>query len=211
MHVRSDEDVIARVLAGDTGHFELLMRRYNQRLYRTARAITRDDSEAQDVVQEGYVRAYTNLAQFAGRASFGTWLTRIVVHEALGRLRQPGRFVDAEETMPLLPSNTPGPEEQASTRELARALENAIDALPSAFRAVFMLRDVEGLSTAEAAECLELNEQTTKTRLHRARMLLRDHLASRTQAALPRAFEFAGARCDALVANVLARIAGAAS
>jgi RNA polymerase sigma-70 factor (ECF subfamily) len=202
----ADEEVVGRVLAGNPADFEILMRRYNQRLYRTARAITRDDTEATDVVQEAYVRTYTNLAQFAGRASFATWLTRIVVHEALARLRRRARFVDSEETMPLLPSNAPGPEEQASNRELARALEYAIDALPTDYRAVFMLREVEGLSTADTAACLELNEATTKTRLHRARALLRDHLASRAAEALPGTFEFAGARCDALVARVLARI-----
>jgi RNA polymerase sigma-70 factor (ECF subfamily) len=203
----SDDDVVARVRAGDVGRFEILMRRYNRRLYRTARAIVRDDAEAEDVVQEGYVRAYAHLTQFAGRASFATWLTRIVVHEALARARRRGRFVDAEEIMPVTPTETPGPEAQASTRELARALEDAIDALPDPFRAVFMLREVEGLSTAETAASLALNEQTTKTRLHRARTLLREHLTASAQAALPGAFAFAGARCDALVRAVLARIA----
>jgi RNA polymerase sigma-70 factor (ECF subfamily) len=203
----SDDDVVARVRAGDVGRFEILMRRYNQRLYRTARAVVRDDAEAEDVVQEAYVRAYAHLAQFAGRASFATWLTRIVVHEALARVRRRGRYVDAEEIMPVTPTETPGPEAQASTRELARALEDAIDSLPDAFRAVFMLREVEGLSTAETAACLALNEQTTKTRLHRARTLLREHLTASAQAALPGAFEFAGARCDALVRAVMTRLA----
>ena len=202
-----DEEVLERVRAGELGLFEIIMRRYNQRLYRTARAITGDDDEAKDVVQDAYVRAYASLDQFAGRASFATWLTRIAAHEALARVRHRRRFVDLEDAMPTLPSNTPGPEQRASDRELARALEAAIDALPGVYRSVFVLRDVEGLSTAETAECLEITEQTAKTRLHRARTLLRNHLVARARAALPSTFTFAGARCDAVVAGVLVRIA----
>jgi RNA polymerase sigma-70 factor (ECF subfamily) len=160
------------------------------------------------VAQEAWVRAYTHLSQFAGRAAFGTWLTRIAVHEALGRLRRRGHVVDGEDAMAEIPTAVPGPEAQVSDRELARALEHAIDSLPPAFRSVFMLRDVEGLSTAETAESLDLTEQTTKTRLHRARGLLRDHLAARARAVLPETFAFAGTRCDALVSAVMARIGG---
>ena len=204
----SDEDVVERVRAGELALFEILVRRYDQRLYRAARAITGDDAEAEDVVQEAYVRAYANLHQFAGRASFATWLTRIAAHEAFARLRRRGRLVD-EDPMPMLSSSAPGPEERASDRELAQALEAAIDALPAVYRTVFMLRDVEGLTTAETATCLEIGQQTVKTRLHRARTLLRNHLLTRARAALPAMFQFAGARCDAAVAAVLARIADA--
>ena len=205
-HALSDEEVIERVRGGDPGLFEIIMRRYNQRLYRVARAITGDDGEAEDVVQEAYARAYANLDQFAGRARFATWLTRIAVHETLARLRRRGRFVDIEDTMPMLPSAAPGPEQRTSDRELAQALEAAIDTLPAVYRSVFMLRQVEGLSTAETAECLEITEQTVKTRLHRARTLLRNHLVARARGALPATFQFAGARCDAVVARVLAKI-----
>ena len=204
----SDEEVVARVRGGETALFEIIMRRYNQRLFRAARAITRDDDEATDVVQDAYVRAYANLEQFAGRASFATWLTRIAVHEALARLRRQGRLGDTEDAM-AVPAFTPGPEERAFNRELAHVLEAAIDALPDGFRAVFMLRDVEGLSTAATAASLEITEQTTKTRLHRARALLRRHVSARTRAALPDVFEFAGARCDRIVATVLARLGSA--
>jgi RNA polymerase sigma-70 factor (ECF subfamily) len=202
-----DEEVVERVRAGELGLFEIIMRRYNQRLYRTARAITGDDDEAQDVVQAAYVRAYASLDQFAGRASFVTWLTRIAAHEAFARLRRRGRFVAIEDAMPTISSTTRGPEQRVSDRELAQALEAAIDALPDVYRSVFVLRDVEGLSTAETAECLEITVQTAKTRLHRARTLLRSHLVASARAALPAAFPFAGARCDAVVAGVLVRIA----
>lgn len=205
----ADEDVVERVRAGELSLFEILIRRYDQRLYRAARAIIGDDAEAEDVVQEAYFRAYTNLHQFAGRASFATWLTRIATHEAFTRLRRRGRLADIEDTMPMLSSSAPGPEERASDRELAQALEAAIDALPAVYRAVFMLREVEGLNTTETATCLEISQQTVKTRLHRARTLLRNHLFTRARAALPTIFQFAGVRCDAAVAAVLARIANA--
>jgi RNA polymerase sigma-70 factor (ECF subfamily) len=208
LHHPSDDAVVGRVRAGELADFEILMRRYNRRLYRAARAILGDAAEADDVVQDAYVRAYANLAQFAGRSSFGTWLTRIAVHEALARLRRRGRSADLEETMPFVPSDTPGPEDTAVRHELARALENAIDALPPAYRAVFMLREVEGLSTAETADSLDLNEQTTKTRLHRARTLLRTRLASSVSASLSDTYRFDGARCDAIVSGVMARITG---
>src|SRR5262249_29836990 len=203
----SDEEVIARVGRGEVALFEVVMRRYNQRLYRTARAITGDEREAEDVEQEAYVRAYSHLGQFEGRAHFATWLTRITIHEALARLRRRGRFVDLEEAMPTLSSSTPSPEQGVATRELAKLVEGAVDALPAAYRAVFVLRDVEGLSTAETAASLDIPEQTAKTRLHRARTLLRNYLSSQAHAALPSTFQFAGARCDRIVATVLTRIA----
>jgi RNA polymerase sigma-70 factor (ECF subfamily) len=203
----SDEEVIARVGRGEVALFEVVMRRYNQRLYRTARAITGDDREAEDVVQEAYVRAYSHLEQFAGRAHFATWLTKITIHEALARLRRRGRFVDLEEAMPTLSSSTPSPEQRVASKELGKLVEGAVDALPVAYRAVFVLRDVEGLSMAETAASLDIPEQTAKTRLHRARTLLRNHLSAQARAALPGAFQFAGARCDRIVATVLSRIA----
>lgn len=202
----SDEQVVERVRGGEPALFEILMRRYNQRLYRAARAITNNDSEAEDVVQESFVRAYTHLDQFAGRGRFSTWLTRIAVHEALACRRRGGQLVEIEEVIPMLSSPLRGPEQEVSDRELAEALEAAIGTLPEVYRSVFMLRDVEGLSTAETAACLEITEPTAKTRLHRARSLLRNRLFASARAALPGTFQFAGARCDALVAAVLARV-----
>lgn len=203
----SDEQVVACVRQGDVALFEIVLRRYNQRLYRTARAITGAAEEAENVVQDACVRAYRSLKQFAGRTTFATWLTRITINEALERLRREGRLVEFEEPMPTVSSDAPSPEQHVANRELGELLEEAVDALPDIYRAAFMLRDVEGLSTSETAACLDITEQTAKTRLHRARVLLRNHLAARAQAAVPATFQFAGARRDALVTAVLARIA----
>ena len=202
----TDDEVVERVRNGEPALYELLMRRHNQRIYRAARAIVRDSAEAEDVMQDAYVRAYENLSNFAGRATFATWLTKIAVHEALARVRRRGRFVDAEDTMPTLASDAPDPEQRASERELGAALETAIDTLPDGFRTVFVMRDVEGLSTAETAECLGINEETVKTRLHRARTALRARLLSRAQELLPGTFSFGESRCDRVVAAVLSRI-----
>src|SRR5438045_487034 len=171
----SDEEVVARVLAGEPALYELLMRRHNQRLYRVARAILRDDAEAEDVMQDAYVRAYQNLASFEGRAKFVTWLTRIAVHEALTRSRRRLRFQSVDpadesngEIMQSAPSTTRTPEQQAYDRELAAVLEKAVLSLSEQHRLVFMLRDVEELSREETAHCLNLTEENVKVRLHRA-------------------------------------------
>ena len=205
--VPTDEEVIARIQAGETVLFELLMRRYNQRVYRVVCAILGDRGEAEDVTQDAYVRAFEHLNQFAGRARFSTWLTRIAVHEASARLRRRGRHVALEDTMETLRSAAAGPEQGAADHELGRVIETAVAALPRVYGSVFMLREVEGLSTAETAACLEINEETVKTRLHRARALLRNHITARIGAAARDAFRFAGPQCDRTVAVVMARIA----
>ena len=209
----SDEEVVRRVRAGETALFEVVMRRYNQRLYRVARAILRDDAEAEDVTQQAYVNAYRHLDQFAGRAMFSTWLTKIAVHEALVRARRRGRFDDKEavhdrdgETMGAVTSPGPDPERQAFAGELRTLIESAIEALPEHYRAVFVMREVEGMSTAESAECLDITEETAKTRLHRARMLLRDALYERAGIESGAAFPFEAPRCDRVVAAVFERI-----
>ena len=213
----SDEEVVARVLAGDLPLFEVLMRRHNQRLYRTARAIVRDDAEAEDVMQEAYVRAYAALGQFEGRAQWATWLTRIAVNEALARVRARGRFVNREATElmeddvmakePPLPTRSDGPEAAASARELGALVEHAIDELPDTYRTVFVLREVQELSTAETAACLEVSEELVKVRLHRARAELRRLMDARLGAATREVFDFHASRCDRVVAAVLERIA----
>lgn len=207
----SDEEVIARVLAGETMLYELIMRRYNQRLYRTVRAILRDESETEDVMQDAYVRAYQHLNQFAGRSLFSTWLTRIAVHEALARLRKRGRLLQLDEVYPeadtsMLYSNSENPEQHTSNAELGHLLEEAILGLPDQFRAVVMLRDVEEMSTVETAEALEISEENVKTRLHRGHALLRKGLLARVSSTAASAFPFMGARCDRMVALVLERI-----
>jgi RNA polymerase sigma-70 factor (ECF subfamily) len=207
-----DEQVVSQVLAGQTALFEVLMRRYNERLYRAARAILRDDREAEDVMQQAYVNAYSHLRQFDRRSSFATWLTRIAVHEALARARRRGRYTDLDvDTLspmefPMRMTSTPDPERQAFARELGALLECAIDRLPDGSREVFMLRQVEGMSTAEVAEALGLSEDVVKTRLSRARATLRRDLYERTGLATPETFRFLRPRCDRVVAAVLARI-----
>ncbi len=206
-----DEEIAARVHGGDLPLFELLMRRYNQRLYRVARAIVKSDAEAEDVTQQAYVNAYVNLHQFAGRAKFSTWLTRIAVHEALSRARKQSRIAwpdddTQEDPMERIASPAVDPERQAFASELGALLERAVDDLPEGYRTVFVMRDVEGLSTAETAECLEMSEEAVKTRLHRAKAMLRDTLYDRAGLAAPTAFSFHLSRCDRIVAAVFQRI-----
>jgi RNA polymerase sigma-70 factor (ECF subfamily) len=202
-----DEGVVARVLAGEPRLFELLMRRYNRRLFRAARAILRNDAEAEDVVQDAWVRAFGHLATFEGRSLFSTWLTRICVHEALARVKKSARLepLDPEGREEVVMS-TGTPEQGASNGELRRALEEAIDTLPEPLRTAFVLRTVEGMSIAETAEVLGIPEDTVKTRAFRARALLQSRLQERFDALATGAFEFLGVRCDRMVARVLERI-----
>jgi RNA polymerase sigma-70 factor (ECF subfamily) len=209
----TDEEVVMRVLAGDAALFEVLMRRHNQRLYRIARSVVRDDAEAEDVMQHAYVQAYTRLGQFEGRARFSTWLTRIAFHEALTRAkrrRREGQRSPAspfeEDPMSSVKSTDPTPEQQAMHAELRAELERAVDRLPGLYRAVFVLRDVEGMSTADAAATLDIREDAVKTRLHRARAMLREELYRRAGASAGSVFAFHLSRCDGLVAAVRERL-----
>ena len=210
--VMSDEEVVRRVRAGETALFEVIMRRYNQRLFRVTRSILGNDGEAEDVTQDAYVRAYMHLDQFEGRAQFSTWLTKIAVHEALARLRARRRLVDIDapsgsvEDGMNLESKAPSPEQEVLNHTIRIVLETAVDRLPETYRSVFMLREVEGMSTAETADCLDLSEEAVKVRLHRARSLLRKQIYAQTGAATVGAFQFLGARCDLMVSTVLGRI-----
>jgi RNA polymerase sigma-70 factor, ECF subfamily len=208
-----DLEVVDRVRAGETGLYELLMRRYNRRLYRTIRSVVTDETEAEDVLQESWVRAYEHLSQFSGQAHFATWVTRIAFYEALARNRKSKRWTPLEnqagEIMPeanrtLTTSATP--ETQAMQGQLGQMLQAAVDALPEAYRSVFVLREVEQLSTSETAECLGLSEEAVKTRLHRSRALLRRDLENRIGPAIAEAYAFLGVRCDRTVVRVLERI-----
>jgi RNA polymerase sigma-70 factor, ECF subfamily len=181
-----DEDLVRRVLTGETQLFELIIRRHSQRLYRVARGILRDGCEAEDVMQAAYVRAYQHLSQFAGRAKFSTWLTRIAVHEALNRLEDRGRLRHIEEmsgpespASDVVHSQEPTPEQYVSSREHARVLEKAVLALPPKYRVVVMMRDLEEMSVAETAGCLDITEENVKVRLHRARAMLRHAIYAR--------------------------------
>lgn len=210
----SDEQVVADVLEGHTALFEVLMRRHNERVYRAARAIVRDEAEAEDVMQQAYVNAYANLRQFNRQALFSTWLTRIVINESLARVRRQRRYEPFEEDRSHLEAfvkqDSPrDPEREAASRELRNLLESAIDGLPDGAREVFMLRDVEGMSTAEAGAALGISDDAVKTRLSRARAALRHDLMERTRSSTPEVFRFYRPRCDRVVARVLNRIASA--
>jgi RNA polymerase sigma-70 factor (ECF subfamily) len=210
-----DGALIEQVLAGNSAIFELLMRRYNERVYRAVRSILREEQEVEDVMQQAYVNAFTHLRQYNGSAQFSTWLVRIAINEALARVRRQGRYEAFDEGGPgVEPFATRGPdgnpEHQAFSQELRGLLEWAIDRLPNGMREVFVLRDVEELSTLETAECLGVSEDVVKTRLSRGRALLRQQLMERTGASAPDAFRFYRPRCDRVVAGVLATITTAA-
>lgn len=208
----SDEEAVRRVLEGETALFETIMRRYNQRLYRVTRAILRNDSEAEDVIQDAYVRAYEHLDQFAGKAAFSTWLTRIAIHAALARRRRSRRVEELEtvnmkeDCIPTLESSTPDPEAQTAQSQARHFLEAAIDALPEDYRTVVVMRDVEEMNVAETAASLEVSEAVIKTRLHRAHAMLRKELYERAQGRVADLYPFLGARCDRIVKAVLERI-----
>ncbi|HEY6516274.1 MAG TPA: RNA polymerase sigma factor [Steroidobacteraceae bacterium] len=210
-----DASLVRRVLTGDPMAFALLMRRFNRRLYRLARAILGNDAEAEDALQEAYLDAYRSLSRFRGDASLATWLSRLVVNECLGRMRRSAR---RQSVIPLTP--TPGdgeveavpsdevgsPDAAADRAQMRVILERRIDALPEAFRAVFVLRAVEELSVEETAECLGIPAETVRSRHFRAKGLLREALAREIDLAERNLWQFAGERCDEIVARVLLRL-----
>jgi RNA polymerase sigma-70 factor (ECF subfamily) len=207
----NDEVLATRARAGDRAAFELLMRRNNQRVFRVVRSVLRDGREVEDVMQDAYVLAFKHLDQFEGTARFSTWLGRIAYNEALARVRARKRFVSidatSEDAMPEIPKSTAvDPERAAGDRELARVLEAAIDRLPDIYRSVLVLRQIEGQDVAETAAVLGVTEEVVKTRLHRARAMLREELETRIGGQLDAAFAFGAEHCDRLVAVVLARL-----
>lgn len=211
----SDMHLVSRAIARGADAFRTIMQRNNQRLYRIARGVVRDDFEAEDVVQEAYVQAFSHLETFRGDSSLATWLSRIAINEALGRLRKERRARDAR----LVPGGTteaeiirfPGsqgvedPERTMAQRQILRLVEQATDHLPEGFRSVFVARVIEGMSVEETAELLGLRPQTVKTRLHRARGLVRGELHAKVGPILMDAFPFAGRRCDPLTSTVMKR------
>ena len=202
----TDAEIVERVRAGETALFEILMRRHNQRIYRVARAVIKDEADTEDVMQQAYINAFTHLSQFQDRSQFSTWLTRITVHEALARRRKRKPEETPEDVMETLTSPQPDPERQAYAAELRRVLEAAVDSLPETYRLVFMLRDIEGLSTSETAAGLGLGDEAVKTRLHRARAMVRSAITERVGASTAEAFAFQAPRCDRVVAAVMAEI-----
>lgn len=205
----SDNEIVRRVVAGETALFELIMRRHNQRIYRTVRGIIRDESEAEDVMQQAYVNAYAHLAQFEERASFSTWLTRIAINEAFARVRPRAlRLADDinESVMEEISSKEPDPEQLASAAELRRMVEAEVAALPESYRVVLMLREIEGLSTTEVSETLGVSEDVVKTRLYRAREILRSNMYRHAGLTFESLFTFGQTRCDRIVASVMEAI-----
>ena len=211
----SDTELVRRALARDEAAVRAIMQANNRRLYRLARGLLRNDSEAEDVVQEAYVRAFTHLESFRGDSSLSTWLSRITMNEALGRLRRQRPAVEIDSLpqgaleaqiiqFPLAASDDP--EKSMAQREIQRVVEHAIDELPEAFRLVFITRVIEGMNVEETAEILSLKPETVKSRLHRARNMLRDIVEKKIGPVVMEAFPFAGKRCERLTDAVLKRL-----
>jgi len=212
----ADAELVARARARDEAAIRLIMQANNRRLYRLARGILRNDSEAEDVVQETYVRAFTHLDGFRGDSSLATWLARIAMNEALGRLRRQRPSVDLGTLAPGVleaqiiqfphAATSDDPEKSMAQREIQRVVEHAIDELPEAFRIVFITRVIEGMNVEETAEILSLKPETVKSRLHRARNMLRENVEKKIGPVVMEAFPFAGKRCERLTDAVLKRL-----
>ena len=211
----ADAELVRRALARDEVAVRAIMQANNRRLFRLARGILRNDSEAEDVVQDTYVRAFTHLDQFRGESSLSTWLSRIAMNEALGRVRRRPAGVEWSELpqggheaqiiqFPL--SSADDPERSMAQREIQHVVEHAIDELPEAFRLVFITRVIEGMNVEETADILDLKPETVKTRLHRARAMLRDNVERKIGPIVLEAFPFAGRRCERLTEAVLKRL-----
>jgi len=210
-----DTELVRRALARDEAAVRVIMQANNRRLYRLARGILRNDGEAEDVVQEAYVRAFTHLESFRGDSSLSTWLSRIAMNEALGRLRRRRPAVELDSLpqgaleakiiqFPL--SAAADPEKSMAQREIQTVVEHAVDELPEAFRLVFITRVIEGMNVEETAEILSLKPETVKSRLHRARTMLRDIVEKKIGPVVMEAFPFAGKRCERLTDAVLKRL-----
>jgi RNA polymerase sigma-70 factor (ECF subfamily) len=210
-----DAELVRRALAREEAAVRAIMQANNRRLYRLARGILRNDAEAEDVVQDTYVRAFTHLEQFRGDSSLSTWLSRIAMNEALGRLRRqrPGvewsaleKGASEAQIIPFPLASQDDPEKSMAQREIQHVVEHAIDELPEPFRLVFITRVIEGMNVEETAELLGLKPETVKTRLHRARNLLRDNVERKIGPVVMEAFPFAGKRCERLTEAVLQRL-----
>jgi RNA polymerase sigma-70 factor (ECF subfamily) len=216
-----DAELVRLAKCGDRDAFRVIMQRANQRLYRVARSIVRDDGEAEDVVQEAYALAFAAIGAFRGDANVTTWLTRITLNEARGRLRRRRKTVelheleaaqDAGAVVITFPSQSDtNPEADAARAQIRHLIERAVDDLPEAFRTVFIMRDVQECNIEETALCLDLKPETVRTRLHRARRLLRRALDKKLAATMTEVFPFLGARCQRITNTVLQRLANEAA
>jgi RNA polymerase sigma-70 factor (ECF subfamily) len=214
--VVDDAELVRRVLARDADAFRTIMQRHNRRLYRIARSVLRNNAEAEDAVQEAYVSAFTHLATYRGESSLAAWLSRITMNEALGRLRRRRDTVDiatlkdtrteAEIIQFPLAAQTDDPERTMAQRQILQLVEETTDDLPEAYRLVFVTRVIEGMSVEETADLLGIKPETVKTRLHRARQLVREQLDKKIGPVLMDAFPFAGKRCERMTGAVLNRL-----
>ena len=207
-----DNLIIDRILSGEKNLYEVLMRKYNQRLYRISRTYITDEEDINDIMQEAYIKAYEQLARFEKRSQFSTWLIRILINEALARIKRKSRFVN-----PMIDNDNyfdnnsgssnnviPDPEKQSVNEELKRILEKAVDVLPMKYRTVFIMREIEGMSVAETGKCLDLSESNVKVRLNRAKEFLRKELSKSYKN--EEVFSFHLHKCDRIVSHVLDRI-----
>jgi RNA polymerase sigma-70 factor, ECF subfamily len=211
-----DVELVQRALASDAAAFRAIMQKHNRRLYRIARGVLRNNTDAEDAVQDGYVSAFTQLASYRGDSTLATWLSRIIMNEALGRLRRKRPTVDlsalesgrSEAKIIQFPLSTPNddPERTMAQRQILQLVEQATDDLPEAFRLVFVARVIEGMSVEETSELLGVKPETVKTRLHRARQLVRDQLDKQIGPVLMDAFPFAGRRCERVTEAVIKRL-----
>jgi RNA polymerase sigma-70 factor (ECF subfamily) len=211
-----DTEQVRRALAHDSRAFRAIMQTHNRCLYRIARSILRNNVDAEDAVQEAYVSAFTNLASYRGEATFKSWLSRIVINESLGRLRRRRSTIDlatlerqqSETQIIQFPQSAPSddPERTMAQRQIVQLVEQATDNLPEAFRLVFVTRVIEGMSIEETSELLGIKPETVKTRLHRARQLVRDQLEKEIGPVLMDAFPFAGWRCERMIEAVMKRL-----
>lgn len=205
----TDAEIVSRVRAGERALFELLMRRHNPVVYRAIRSIIRDEAEVEDLMQQAYLQAYAHLSQFNGQSRFSTWLTRIAINQALMRARSGQRaptLATEPEPQEEPDVTSPSPEDLAHGHELGHLLEQAVDHLPELYRTVFMLREVQELDTAEAAEVLGVTEEVVRSRLHRAKGMVREALYAAVGSKAGGAFQFHASRCDRVVAGVLGKL-----
>lgn len=214
----TDSEIIERVLSGDKDLYELIMRKYNQRLFRIGRSIINDQDEVEDILQDTYIKAYENLVNFKGLSLFSTWLTRILINEAIARKNQKSRMSSifqedqySGETNGYnkseynnMASDQRNPEEETINKELKNSLEKVIDSLPEMYRTIYVMREIEGMNIAETSECLGISESNVKVRLNRSKEMLRSSLTDIYKES--EIFEFMGSRCDKIVAIVLSRI-----
>jgi RNA polymerase sigma-70 factor (ECF subfamily) len=207
-----ESSLVERARRNDARAFEVLMRRNNQRVYRVVRSVIDDATEIEDIMQHAYLQAFTHLEQYSGAAQWSTWLCRIAINEAKARLRKRSRFLPLEavseeaQVQDAPRSDAMNPEQTLAGRELTQMVEEAIDRLPELYRSVLMLREVEGMSTNDTAQVLDVEPDVVKTRLHRARAALRSSVEERLGEGMKNAYEFGNARCDQVVAAVLAKL-----